>query len=457
MSNLVSINPSNYSALGEVEISTEEEIKEKVKLARKAQKPWASMGIKEKVKILKRVFDEFTKRREEIILLESQEMGMPINEAGEDFDWTLEYVKWDFENAEKYLGPETTYEDNKEIHRVFHEPIGVHVLITPWNFPFANFVWGGLQSLIAGNTIVFKHSEEVPLNGKLIEEVLSKYLPRGVFNEIYGDSKVGQLLLEQDINMVGFTGSTKVGKSIYETAGRRFIKALMELGGSAPAIIFEDANIEKAIGSVCDLRLLNAGQCCDGLKRLIIHESIFDQVVEKVASIFSSKKIGEASRKDTKIGPLVAKRQLQLLLSQVTDAKTKGAKIVTGGNSLEEKMGGAFFEPTVVTNIKPNMKVWTDEVFGPVLPIVKFKTEKEAIDLANGTIYGLGSYIYTEDKKRAERVSSLIESGMVSVNGTNYIVPPNPFGGYKNSGLGREHGKYGFSEVTQVKVVAMSK
>jgi len=457
MQKLKSINPSNYQALGEVDISSPREIEEKVKLAKNAQKDWRNLSVKKRVELLQKAIEDFKLRKVEFTLLESREMGMPINEAIIDFDATLDYVNWYFANAEKYLSPETTFENDKEIHQVFYEPIGVSAVFIPWNFPFANFVWGALQSLIAGNTIVLKHSEEVPLCGKFIEDIFSRHLPEGVFNEVYGDREIGKILVQQDINMIAFTGSTNTGKFLYETAGKKFIKAVMELGGSAPGIIFDDADIDLSIGNVCSLRLLNAGQCCDGLKRLIVHENIFDEVVKKIASVFSAKKIGNAEEKSTEMGPLVAKRQLDLLISQVEDAKTKGAKIVTGGNSLEEKMGGAFFEPTVLTNITNEMRVWKEEVFGPVLPIVKFKTEQESIELANQTVYGLGSYVFTKDKEKADRVASLIETGMVSVNGTNYIMPFNPFGGYKNSGFGREHGRYGFHEVTQIKIVAKNK
>ncbi len=299
--------------------------------------------------------------------------------------------------------------------------------------------------------------KECPLCGKFIDEIFTKHLPKGVFNEVYGGGEVGNSLVNQNINMIAFTGSTKTGKKIYEIAGKKFIKAVMELGGSAPGVVFEDADLDLAVGNICFNRLLNQGQCCDGLKRLIVHESIFDEVVKKVATTFSAKKVGNATDKHTEVGPLVAKRQLELLISQVEDAKTKGAKVITGGNSLEDKLGGAFFEPTVLTGITNDMRVWNEEVFGPVLPIVKFKTEQEAIELANQTVYGLGSYVFTNDKDKAERVTSAIESGMVSVNGTNYIMPFNPFGGYKNSGIGREHGRYGFDVVTQIKIIAKNK
>src|SRR3990167_7406348 len=451
---LQSINPSNYQVLGSVNISTAKEIEDKVKLAKDAQKKWADLGVAKRVSLLKKAFEDLKKQKVEFTLLEAREMGMPINETFTDFDATFDYANWYFDNAEKYLSPETTFESDKEIHQVFHEPIGVAAVIVPWNFPFANFVWSALQSLIAGNTVVFKHSEECPLSGKFIEDILTKHLPKGVFNEVYGAGEVGSALVNQDINMIAFTGSTKTGKYLYELAGKKFIKAVMELGGSAPGIVFEDADLDLAVGNVCFNRLLNQGQCCDGLKRLIVHEDVFDEVVKKVASTFAAKKIGNAEDKETEVGPLVAKRQLDLLISQVEDAKSKGVKIMAGGNSFEKKFGGAFFEPTVLTEITKDMCVWTEEVFGPVLPIVKFETEQEAVELANQTTYGLGAYVYTKDMERAERVAKAIKSGMVSMNGTNYIMPSNPFGGYKNSGFGREHGKYGFHEVTQIKIVA---
>lgn len=457
MRKIQSVNPSNYQVLGTIDVSTNQEVGDKVKLAKNAQKKWAEFGVNGRVALLKKAFEEIKSKKEELALLESREMGMTINEALYDFDSALAYADWYFENAETCLKPETTFEDDKEIHQVFHEPIGVVAVIVPWNFPFANFIWGALQGLIAGNTIVLKHSEECPLSGKFIEDILSKHLPEGVFNEVYGAGDVGNVLVNQDIDMIAFTGSTKTGKHLYGLAGKKFIKAVMELGGSAPGIIFEDADLDLSINNVCSNRLYNQGQCCDGLKRLIVHESIFDKVVEKATAIFSAKKIGNAEDKETEIGPLVAKRQLDLLISQVEDAKVKGAKIVTGGNSLEEKLGGAFYEPTVITEVTSNMRVWNEEVFGPVLPIVKFKTEQEAIELANQTNYGLGSYIFTEDKEKADRVAKQIETGMVSINGANYIMPFNPFGGYKNSGFGREHGRYGFDEVTQIKIIANNK
>jgi len=244
---------------------------------------------------------------------------------------------------------------------------------------------------------------------------------------------------------------------LYKHAGEKFIKAVMELGGSAPGVVFEDADIDLAVENVCAMRLLNQGQACDGLKRVIVHESIVEEFTEKMKIAFESKIIGKAEDSTTQIGPLVAKRQLELLESQVADAVAQGAQVITGGQNLEKELGGFFYKPTILRNVNQKMRVMQEEVFGPVLPITTFKTEEEAIALANDTPYGLGSYVYTGDKDRATRVSGAIQAGMVSVNATNYIMPFDPFGGYKNSGFGREHGKYGFHELTQIKVVAKNK
>ena len=457
MKYLKSINPSTYEEIGRVQISTKKVIENAVALAHNAKENWRNIGLEKRIQLLRKVFEELAEKKDEMAVLISKEMGMPINESMENVDSAVDNANWYFENAKKYLSPETSFENDTEISQVFYEPMGVIVSILPWNFPINNVVWSCVQALIAGNVIVVKLSEECPLSGKFIEKIFNNHLPEGVFAEVYGLGKVGAELIEQDINMITFTGSTGTGKYIYEVAGKRFIKAVMELGGSAPGIIFGDADIELAVENACMQRLYNQGQCCDGLKRLIVHESVFKQVLEKIIKIFKNKKVGNSEDKSTEIGPLVSKRQLDLLISQCEEAKSRGAKIEVGGKSLEKELGGAFFEPTVITNIKKDMKVWTDEVFGPILPIIKFQTDKEAVELANDTKYGLGAYVYTKNMKRADIISQALESGMVNVNGVNYIRPSNPFGGYKNSGIGRQHGKYGFHEVTQIKVIARNK
>jgi len=369
----------------------------------------------------------------------------------------LSYFEWYLKNAEKLLSPDVTFEDKNEIHKVYFEPHGVAAVIQPWNFPFCQWSWAVVPNLIAGNTVVFKHSEECPLSGKLIEDIiLSTKLPEGVFNEVYGDGKVGEALLKQDIDLIVFTGSVKVGKKVYSIAAKKFIKVVLELGGSAPGIVFADADVDEAVEHIFAVRFTNGGQACDGLKRLIVHERLFDRVVKKLAEIMKDKKIGDPLDENTDFGPLVAKRQQRLIASQVEDAKLKGAKVVIGGN-IPVDLRGAYYEPTLLTNIKKTMRVWKEEAFGPVLPVISFKSEEEATELANDTEFGLGGYVYSKNLKRAERVAKALQTGMVSVNGVNYVVPWNPFGGYKLSGLGREHGRFGLEDVSQIKVVVLPK
>lgn len=457
MSKLISTNPANYTILGEVNISSEEEIASKVKKANLAKDEWRKLGLEGRTRLLKKVVDKLIEKKEELAQLATKEMGMPINQSRVDVNDAISYFTWYLDNAFQYLSPEVIFADDKITHTIFYEPLGVAAVITPWNFPLSNFVWGAAQNLIAGNVVIYKTSEECPLFGKLLEETVnSARLPVGVFSEVYGDGKSGDFLVHQDINLISFTGSTKVGKYLYQVAGEKFIKAVMELGGSAPGIVFPDADLETVIEVIYANRFINCGQMCDALKRLLVHESIFDEVVERLKKHLESVRVGNPEDALTDIGPLVAERQLELLEEQVKDALGKGAKVIIGGKRLKN-LQGAYYEPTILTDITKDMRIWQEEVFGPVLPVVAFDNDDKAIRMANETKYGLGSYIYTTDKKKALKIASQIDAGMVSINSASYIQPCSPFGGYKDSGLGREHGKFGFAELTQLKVVAMEK
>jgi len=456
MSKLISTNPAkNYEVVGEVNVSTGEEIKEKVESANKVKLAWKELGIKRRVELLRPICEEFKRRKEELQILETKEMGKPTTEA--KLDGFLEEFEWFLNNGEKALSDEITHEDEKSIHKIVYEPYGTAAAITPWNFPTGMFIWGTIPNLVVGNTVVFKISEECPLVGKLIEEIMnSKNLPRGVFSEVYGDGNVGQKLAESDVNLIWFTGSTKVGKLLYKIAADKFIKAVLEMGGSSPAVLFEDVDVSDVIPEIYTERFRNCGQVCDSVKRLIVHESIFDRVAESLKREIEKKVIGDPSSEKTHIGSLVAKRQLDLLEGQVKDAVEKGAKIIIGGKP-PANLNGAFYEPTILTDITKDMRVWTEEVFGPVLPIVSFKAEEEAIELANDTPYGLGSRVYSKDIERAKRVASKIEAGTVEINHGSRWLPCNPFGGFKSSGMGREHGIAGFRELCQIKVISMGK
>ncbi|OGK41554.1 hypothetical protein A3A46_01185 [Candidatus Roizmanbacteria bacterium RIFCSPLOWO2_01_FULL_37_13] len=456
MKKLTSTNPAkNYKVIGSVNNSTQSEIKHKVLAANKAKTLWKELGVEKRIKKLRPLYDEFLKRKKEIALLTTKEIGTPISNVLGDLEWDQDYFKWFLDNGEKCLSDEITYKDNKQTHKIVYEPIGVSAVIVPWNFPWGNFLWGVVPNLIAGNTVVFKHSEECPLSGKLFEEMIKKIkLPHGVFSEIYGAGDAGEYLVNQDIDLIWFTGSSKVGKSLYEIAGKKFIKAVLEMGGSNPAIVFEDVNINEIVDKLYIKRFGNCGQTCDALKRLLVHKTLFDQVIRKLKEMAESKVVADPEDKKTQMGPLVAKRQLELLESQFEDAIKKGAKVITGGKR-PRNLKGAYYLPTILTNVKRNMRVWNEEVFGPVLVVVPFNTEEEVIKLANDTPYGLGAQIYTKDKKLALRLATKIEAGTIDINLASHWLACNPFGGYKDSGMGREHGAYGFRELCQLKVIAL--
>jgi acyl-CoA reductase-like NAD-dependent aldehyde dehydrogenase len=312
MSKLVSINPSNYQVLGEVEISEKKEIQEKVNLAGKAQKKWSMLSIHKRVSQLSSLLPLFEKKREELSILAAREMGMPLTQARSDFDYGIKFLEWYFENVSKYLEPEITYQNNFEVCKVHYEPIGVVAAIVPWNYPFSNFVWQAGQNLVVGNAVIFKYSEEIPLFSKEIERTFSESeVMEGVFSQVYGNGAVGWDLVNQEIDLICFTGSTKTGKELYKLAGERSIPAKLELGGSAPGIVFADADIDKAIETIFENRFGNNGQMCDGLKRLIVHKSKYNEVVTKLKEVLESKNIGDPLDGKTDIGPLSAKRQLE--------------------------------------------------------------------------------------------------------------------------------------------------
>ena len=383
-------------------------------------------------------------------------MGMPISESLLDIDNGLEYIKWFASNAKRILGEEITYEDEQEIDKIIFEPKGVVAVIIAWNFPFSSFVWQAIPNLIVGNTVILKHSEYVPLCSKNIYDIVSSILPQNVYNVVYGNGEVGENLIKQDIAMICFTGSTKIGQNIYKIAAEKFIPVVLECGGSAPGIVLEDVNIDLILESIYINKFTNAGQICDGQKRLIVHESKYEEICEKLKHLIENKKIGNPLDKDTDIGPIVSKSQLEKLESQVDDAVQKGAKVLCGGRKLNLDNGN-YYLPTILTDISKDMKVYNEEVFGPVIPIITFKTLEEAINIANDTSYGLGGYIYTSNKLEYDLIVKKLKTGMIALNNLYYLKPNNPFGGYKKSGIGKNNGEYGLKELCNIKVVTYEK
>lgn len=454
---LLSINPSDNSVLGETEITSRSEIKAKVELARQAGEAWAALSIDERNKYLHKFLVLVKKNKDELATVASQEMGMRLVEAHQDIDSGCEFLTWYMENAQSALTTETTFEDRHELHQVIREPVGVIASIISWNFPFSNFIWQVGQSLIAGNTLVVKHSELVPLSCKYLEKlVVQSSIPTGVVNFIYGGEDEGDYLAHQEVDMICFIGSTSVGKYLYKVGANKFIPVKMELGGSAPGIIFKDVNLDEVVDSIIGNAFYNCGQVCVAIRRLLVEETIYPLIVSRLQERINSLKVGSAQDEFADIGPLASLQKVSELETQIEESRELGARILAGGFK-PKTLQGAYYQPTLIANANKTMKIWKEEIFGPVLLVNSFSSISEAVQLANDTPYGLGAYVYTDDIDVFEELSHRIDTGMISLNDVSFVKEMNPFGGYKDSGIGRQHGKVGFQEMTRTKVISRPK
>jgi acyl-CoA reductase-like NAD-dependent aldehyde dehydrogenase len=455
---LESFNPADGSLIGTVKTTEIADINLKVDMAKKMFADWGQLSVNDRVNKLAPICEKILSQKDEIALLISQEVGRPIKEAKNEVIYTVKDIKWYLENGLLNLQQEVLFENENVKNIIRREPWGVTVVISPFNVPLEISMWGIISSLVCGNTVIFKPSEYAPLVGQKIYELFCQIgLEAGVIDIVQGDGDVGKYLVESAVDFIWFTGSSKVGTEIYHTAGKKFINCIMELGGSNPTIIFDDVSItDNLVSDICFGRFINCGQICSSIKRLFVHSNIYDLFLEKLVAKVNSLKIGNPLSEDTNIGCLVSKSQLDTLKSQVNDAIQNGAKVECGAKR-PEGFSEMYYEPTILTNINTKMRVFREEVFGPVLPIIKFENEDEVINLANDTEYGLAAEIYTESAQRANRMASKIQAGRIAINMPRYADLSCPMGGYKKSGKGRQHGKWIFEELTQIKHIIIKK
>lgn len=455
---LVSTSPGHgYGVLGEVPVSSPDDIQKAVQNAKDAQPRWRNLGLEGRVKALSGLLEAMRKRQEDLAQLTSKEMGMPISGSRGTNQWAFAHFEWALQNAPRALAAEKLGEDDKAEHWLHREAYGVAGVITPWNFPVSNFTEGAISPLLAGNTVVYKLSEEVPLFGKLLDEIVAESgLPKNVFSQVYGAGDVGEMLARAEIDLLCFTGSSRTGEKLYKIAAEKFIPCLLEMGGSSPGIVFADADLNKITEPLFWAKFVNAGQICCGLKRLFVERSIFAETVQKLRDFTTAMKLGDPLDDDTVMGPLAAGRQKELLAEQVENAVAKGAQMLACGSE-KTALTGAYYTPALLTGVTPQMRAWSEELFGPVLPIIPFDTEEEAVRLANDTEYGLSAFVFTESAERFTRVAAQLESGSISQNGLDYSAPCNPFGGYKKSGLGKTGGVMGLQQMTRAKVITRQK
>jgi acyl-CoA reductase-like NAD-dependent aldehyde dehydrogenase len=446
------INPTTAEIVQEYEIMTKEQINDKVKKARNTFQDWKKNANK-RTDLLHDFANELRKNKETLAKTATTEMGKPIKEARSEVEkctWVMEYYA---DNGQIFSTDEVVNTDARKTVIKF-QPIGVIGSIMPWNFPYWQALRFAAPSLMIGNTIVLKPASATMQCGIEIEKAFDRAgLPDGVFQTLVGDSSIAESLIDSDINAVTFTGSVPVGAKVAQRATSQVKKTVLELGGSDPFIVCEDADVEKASSGATKGRFINCGQSCIASKRFIVVKNVANDFIEKFVQKTERLKVGDPLSDDTDIGPLVNASGLKKIDSQVKESVKEGAEVLTGGEQIGKK--GYFYKPTVLKNVNPEMSIAQEEVFGPVAPIIVADDEVEAIELANNSDYGLGASIWTQDLDKAERLSSSVESGIVSVNNVVASDPRVPFGGVKKSGFGRELSRYGMLEFVNIKSVRL--
>jgi len=427
-----------------------DDINKVVQKARQSFQEWRN-NMQKRAAFLYNVAHLFRKDKERLAKVITMEMGKAIKEARSEVDkcaWVMEYYA---DYGSNFIADEATNTDARKSFIVF-QPLGVVGSIMPWNFPYWQALRFASPSLMAGNAIVLKPASATLQCGIEIEKSFQRAgLPDGVFQTAVGDSRVAEMLIDSDVNAVTFTGSVDVGKKVGQRAVAQLKKCVLELGGSDPFIVCADADLEKASSGAVKGRFINCGQSCIATKRFFVVEKVADEFIELFTQKTEKLKVGDPLSEETDVGPLVNSKSLENIEGIVTDAVKAGAEALTGGERKGDK--GFFYNPTILTKISPKMRIAREETFGPVAPITVVKDEIQAVDLANHSEFGLGASIWTQDLIKAERLSRLVESGIVTVNNVVVSDPRVPFGGIKNSGFGRELSRYGMLEFVNIKSV----
>ena len=444
------INPATEEIIDEYELMPKEKVISFAKNSKAAFNEWKKLDVSERADYFRKLAKVLRGNKDEYSRLMTIEMGKPIKQSLSEVEkcaWTSEFYAG---NAEKWLEEEEVQADGKK-HLVVFEPLGTILSIMPWNFPFWQVFRFGVPTLIAGNTSILKHSNQVPQCALAIEDAFMKAgFPANVFKAAVTDHEAIAELVKSDlIQGVSLTGSTAAGSRIAELAGKNLKKVVLELGGSDPFIVLDDADAEFAAKNAVSGRTLNSGQSCISAKRFIVAKNIADEFEKKFAELAEALIVDDPMNMETDVGPLASKDGLNAIESQVNDAIQKGAKVLSGGKRLERK--GYFYKPTVLSDVKMNMRVVTEEVFGPVAPLIIVGNEDEAIQVANNSEFGLGASIWTKDENRGLKIAHQLEVGDVFINSIVKSDPRMPFGGIKKSGIGRELSHFGLKEFVNVK------
>ena len=451
-------DPSTGEALTEVADASEADAKAALDAAVAAGPEWAQHPPRERGEILRRAFEAIIARADELALLMTLEMGKPLKESKAEVTYGAEFLRWFSEEAVRIEGRYGTAPNGQGRLLTMKQPVGPCLLITPWNFPLAMGTRKIGPAIAAGCTMVVKPAQQTPLSMLMLVRTLEDAgLPKGVLNLITASSSsatMGPLIADIRLRKLSFTGSTEVGRTLMEQASKNLLRLSMELGGNAPFIVFDDADVDDAVSGAMIAKMRNIGEACTAANRFHVAAPVADEFAAKLAARMGAMKVGRGTEEDVEVGPLIDGSQRSKVAELVEDAVGKGARAVVGGHARDG--AGYFYDPTVLADVPEDAKLLKEEIFGPVAPVRGFTDEDEAIAAANDTEFGLVAYVYTSNVKRALRVAERLQTGMVGLNQGIVSNPAAPFGGIKQSGFGREGGAEGIEEYLETKYVAVN-
>jgi succinate-semialdehyde dehydrogenase / glutarate-semialdehyde dehydrogenase len=451
------VDPATEDAVAEVASASTEDALDAVTAAQDALPGWAATPPRQRGECLRRAWELMIQRSEPLARLMVLENGKALKDARAEITYAAEFFRWYAEEAVRNEGSLVMAPSGANRIMVQHQPVGVSVLITPWNFPAAMATRKIGPALAAGCTVVLKPAKETPLSALAVAGILQEAgVPDGVVNVLPTQKPgplVAAMLADPRVRKLSFTGSTEVGRSLLQTAAQTVTNCSMELGGNAPFLIFDDADLDAAIDGAFLAKMRNGGEACTAANRFYVHEAVADEFTSRFAERLAKLSVGPGLDDGTDLGPLVNEDTRSKVAGLVDSAAATGARVVTGGRVPERR--GYFYQPTVLDEVPPDAGILAEEIFGPVAPVVRFTAQDEAIALANGTEYGLVSYLYTGDLRRGFQVAEALESGMVGINRGVVSDPAAPFGGVKQSGLGREGAHDGLLEFTETKYIAV--
>jgi succinate-semialdehyde dehydrogenase/glutarate-semialdehyde dehydrogenase len=449
-------NPATLSKLGSIPNMGAAETRRAIAAAAAALPAWKARTAKERAVILRRWFDLMLEHQDDLATLMTAEQGKPLAESKVEIQYAASFIEWFAEEAKRLYGDIIPGHQNDKRIMVLRQPVGVVAAITPWNFPAAMITRKAGPALAAGCTLVCKPATQTPYSAFALAELADRAgVPKGVFNVITGSAAAigGEMTANPTVRKLTFTGSTEVGKKLMAQCAGTVKKLSLELGGNAPFIVFDDADLDAAVLGALASKYRNTGQTCVCANRLLIQAGVYDEFAKKLKSAVAQLRVGDGLAGATDQGPLIDAKAVAKVEEHIADALAQGAKVLLGGK--RHALGGSFFEPTILTDVTPKMLVAREETFGPVAPLFKFSTEAQAIAMANDTEFGLAAYVYTRDLARSWRVSEAVEYGIVGLNTGIISTESAPFGGVKESGTGREGSKYGILDYTEIKYICV--